>query len=152
MTGQAPRQHAPILTFTGKYAFLSNFSDSQITVSVDGMGEVYPTVEHAFQAAKSTDPMTRRRIRNANGARQAKVIGGHIELRPDWENIKLGIMKTLLLKKFHSTPLKSWLLETGDALLVEGNWWHDTYWGVCEGKGENHLGLLLMEVRDELAG
>lgn len=71
-------------------------------------------------------------------------------LRRDWEEVKLDIMYELLKCKFDQNPsLKEKLINTGDRLLVEGNDWHDTYWGVCNGKGSNHLGKLLMKLREE---
>jgi len=71
-------------------------------------------------------------------------------LRPDWARIKLDIMYHLLQQKFRDPLLQKLLLRTQDAELVEGNVWNDTYWGVCSGVGENHLGRLLMLVRFHL--
>ena len=107
-------------------------------------------MEHAFQAAKTLDEDERRRIRNEPSAAGAKQRGKHATLREDWEQIKVGVMRDLLRQKFGTDPLRSRLLKTGKSKLVEGNWWGDRFWGVCEGKGENHLGLLLMEIREEL--
>ena len=80
----------------------------------------------------------------------AKKLGRKATIRPDWEKIKLPIMEYLLRQKFGDKTLKALLIGTGDAELVEGNMWGDTYWGVCKGKGENHLGKLLMKIREEL--
>ena len=136
-------------SFRGKYAFLSNFYSSPITIHAI----VYPTVEHAFHAMKSLDQQTREIISKAPTATTAKHMGNEIKLRSDWEDIKLSIMKALVFFKFSAhIDLQARLLETGDEKLVEGNWWRDTFWGVCNGKGENHLGKILMEVRDIFRG
>lgn len=82
---------------------------------------------------------------------KAKQLGRKIKIRADWELIKLGVMWALVLKKFEEHPeLKKLLLDTKDKLLIEGNHWNDTYWGVCNGKGLNHLGNVLMTVRKQL--
>jgi hypothetical protein len=105
--------------------------------------------------------MARARIAAFQYPRQAKRAGRQLILRPDWEDAKLDIMYQLVLEKFSKDPvLRQRLLDTGDALLVEGNWWHDQFWGnctcgkrpQCAGEGENHLGLILMAVRADLAG
>lgn len=132
--------------FTGQYRFLSNFWS--VTIAFEGHS--YRTVEHAFQAAKTLDPEERRRIRAEPNAAGAKERGKHVEMRLDWEQVKVDIMRQLLRQKFGTEPLKSYLLKTGKSQLVEGNWWGDRFWGVCEGKGENMLGKLLMEIRTEL--
>jgi ribA/ribD-fused uncharacterized protein len=135
-----------ILGFFGRYAFLSNFHPSPIEVD----GSVYPTVEHAFQAAKTTDPAKAREIRKAKKPGDAKRLGRKVRLREDWEQVKDSIMYELLKKKFKDDSLKRGLLATKDEYLEETNTWKDTYWGVCDGKGSNKLGHLLMKVRSEL--
>ena len=132
--------------FQGENRFLSNFYPSR--VEFDGV--VYPTVEHAYQAAKTLDPELRKKVRDAVKPGAAKRLGRGVALRADWETVKCRVMFTLLRWKFHHQPLRGRLLATGDAELVEGNRWGDTYWGVCGGKGENRLGKLLMQVRKEL--
>ena len=72
------------------------------------------------------------------------------ELRKDWDDIKLRVMRKALRYKFRDNILCMKLLSTGDSYIEEENWWGDTYWGVCNGVGENNLGKLLMEVREEL--
>lgn len=137
-----------IMSFTGDYAFLSNFYP--VDVIYDGWK--YRTVEHAYQAAKTLDLYMRDAIRSCRKPGLAKTFGRAAELRPGWDEIKLSVMADLLRQKFTvREDLKARLLETGDATLVEGNHWHDVWWGVCNGRGENHLGILLMEIRDELA-
>lgn len=135
-----------IASFTGPHRFLSNFWPC--CVVLDGCS--YRTVEHAYQAAKTLDEEDRRRIRTTHDAAGAKHRGKHVEVRIDWEAIKVDVMRSLLRQKFSTDPLRTKLLRTGNATLVEGNWWGDTFWGVCGGKGQNVLGQLLMEIRTEL--
>lgn len=136
-------------SFKGEYAFLSNFY--HLSTPIIYMAEVYPTVEHAYQAAKSPTAEGRKAIRLASSPGMAKKFGRVIPVRKDWEEVKLFIMKSLLDQKFRSDiSLLEKLLATGDAELIEGNWWGDEFWGVCRDKGLNHLGKLLMEVRKEL--
>lgn len=132
--------------FTGRWRGLSNFEPAWVYFD----GKAYPTVEHAFQAAKTFDPVEREGIRSARTPAEAKRLGRSVELRPDWEDVKFTIMYELLLWKFMSEPYRSLLLSTGTAELVEANFWRDTVWGVYGDKGENHLGLLLIEVRKGL--
>ena len=129
--------------FDGKWAFLSNFHDSEIEFE----GITYPTNEHFFQAMKTFDVDERRAIANCATPGQAKRMGRRVALRPDWEDVKEAVMLEGLCLKFADEQLADWLLETGDEELVEGNWWKDTTWGVCNGVGENKLGKLLMKVR-----
>lgn len=147
-------------SFSGKYRFLSNFFPCEI--EFEGVG--YRTTEHAFQAAKTTDADLRRPFwENAPHlygkpltAGDAKKLGRKLPLRPDWEQVKLSVMEQVLRRKFEpqkfvsTITLRELLLDTGDAVLIEGNTWNDCYWGVCRGEGENHLGRLLMKVRADL--
>ncbi len=143
-----------IYRFTEEYRFLSNFWYAEVHM----YGKSYPTAEHAFQAAKTVDPEEREKIRNAATPGQAKKLGCKVQLRPDWEEIKLWVMKTLVERKFDPwahPELAQKLIDTGYETLIEGNYWHDTFWGVCEcdrhqSRGTNNLGRILMEVRDEL--
>lgn len=130
--------------FRGDRAFLSNFYPSPITVD----GILYPTVEHAFQAAKTDSTEHKLRIASAATPAIAKRIGRTVPLVPHWNKNRLNVMYTLLLLKFSDPVLQSKLLSTHSDQLVEHNTWNDTYWGVCKGVGANHLGKLLMQVRD----
>jgi len=134
-------------SFRGDFSFLSNFYES--TIYVDG--ERYRSVEHAFQAHKTLDPWSRRLIREAKTPGEAKKLGKGVKLRPDWESVKVNLMRDFVRKKFENPFMRPLLLATGDAILVEGNTWNDTFWGVCKGTGKNMLGKILMEVREELA-
>lgn len=144
---------AAITTFTGAHRFLSNFSP--VTVWLDGV--CYQSIEHAYQAAKTLNPQTRATflLIDAGGAKR---LGRRIALRPDWDDVKLEIMRALITQKFSRSDhpsLVTLLLATQPHELVEGNSWHDVFWGRCTcekhgGVGENHLGRLLMERRDAL--
>lgn len=132
--------------FQGGYRFLSNYWSSPMIIE----DLTYPTVEHAFQASKTLDREKRREISNMGTPYRAKQAGRKLVLRPKWEEIKVDIMLFYLRIKFQDPHLKQQLLDTGDDILIEGNDWHDTFWGICNGVGENHLGKLLMQVRSEI--
>ena len=127
-----------------RYNWLSNF----FIVDVRLDGKLYPSVEHAYKAAKTIDPEERRGFANQISL-HAQSLGKKVTLRNDWE-VKLQVMEDLLRQKFRDPWLRTRLLETGEAELIEGNDWGDTYWGVCKGQGKNHLGRLLMKIREEL--
>jgi len=134
-----------INSFNGEYSWLSNFYERAFQYN----NVYYPTAEHAFQAAKTTNPMEANIIRHAATASQAKREGRRCTIRADWEDVKLGVMFEILTAKFSDQELMAKLLATGEQALIEGNNWNDSYWGVCNGKGENHLGKLLMRLRSE---
>lgn len=137
----------PIDSFSGRYRFLSNFWYQD--VQLDGV--TYATVEHAYQAAKTLDPSIRQLVRMAGSPGQAKRMGNRIILRPAWDAVKLVVMLDLVRQKFQNSLLLTMeLRNTFDASLIEGNHWGDTFWGVCNGKGENNLGKILERVRAEL--
>lgn len=143
-----------IESFDGKYAFLSNFFAAP--TSYDGV--VYPTAENAYQAAKTLRPFERALFLNIPPGK-AKKLGRRVVLRPDWEDIKLAVMMDCVGSKFlqHGRPtLVDQLLETGHTDLIEGNYWHDNFWGDCTCQrcedipGQNVLGMLLMRLRDDI--
>ncbi|TWT58064.1 Swarming motility protein YbiA [Thalassoglobus neptunius] len=135
-----------IMSFSGEYRWLSNFW----AVSVVLDRETYPSVEHAYQASKTTDRFERQLIQESQSAGHAKKLGSKLKERKDWDSIKLHIMEDLLRQKFSVPDLKEQLIATGHAEIIEGNTWGDHFWGVCKGTGENHLGTLLMKIREEL--
>ena len=132
--------------FKGKYEFLSNFYSC--TVRMDGL--IYPTVEHAYQAMKTSDMKERIEIQRESTPAKAKRRGQKVHLRPNWEFIKVATMNILVRKKFENPELADMLKATGQERLVEGNNWGDYFWGQVNGKGENHLGQILMKIREEL--
>lgn len=140
---------APITSFQGDARFLSNFWPCKIHFA----GRVFPSVEHAYVACKSEDPKFHLLVCNTTRPGDAKRLGRKVVLRPNWELVKVPFMRGFIWQKFSSLHpnLVERLLATGDALLIEGNTWGDTFWGVCNGVGQNHLGKLLMERRKELA-
>jgi ribA/ribD-fused uncharacterized protein len=89
-------------------------------------------------------------IRNAPTPGRAKRLGRNVPLRKDWHNEKLNIMRALVTQKFQYAYLAKKLIATAPATIIEGNSWGDRYWGICEGQGENHLGRILMDVRERL--
>jgi len=136
-----------IFGFNGDYRFLSNFYPS--IVEYDGLH--FPTVEHAYQAAKTLNPTQRREIQVAVSPYKAKMLGRHVHLRDDWDGMKINVMEVLLRKKFVGYhALSERLYQTGDKYLEETNTWGDTFWGVCKGKGQNVLGNLLMKIRSDV--
>lgn len=144
---------APIRHFNGDHAFLSNFYPSPVTYE----DLEYPTVEHAYQAAKSTDQEVRLKVQALATPGAAKRAGRRIKRRKDWFAINLGIMTDLLRQKFTRYPeLGDLLLATGECELIEGNDWGDDFFGMVKDKktgewrGENQLGRMLMLVRSEL--
>lgn len=139
----------PISEFSGKYRFLSNFWP----VVVGFEGNWYPSVEHAYQAAKFDDPIWRVLLRDTAEPGRAKHIANKYPARAGFFEQRLAIMEHLLRQKFQpGSELARLLLDTKDALLEEGNRWGDRYWGKClrTGQGENQLGLLLMKIRLDL--
>jgi ribA/ribD-fused uncharacterized protein len=144
----APKTGSLINRFDGKHAFLSNFYPAEIELS----DMTYPTVEHAYQAAKTLDMTLRAQIMQAHTPGQAKRLGRTVPLRPDWEDIKAAEMWRLLVKKFNIPELRNQLLATGSARLVEGNLYGDRFWGIDlrTGEGENFLGTLLMLLRGRI--
>ncbi len=134
-----------IPSFRGDKFFLSNFYPCQVNWD----GWVWASSEHAYQAAKNFSDEYRKSVQACATPAQTKKLGKAAILRPDWNNVKLLIMEEILRAKFSIPELKAMLIATGDEELVELNNWHDTFYGVCNSKGENHLGKLLMKLRSE---
>lgn len=118
---------------------------------------IYPTVEHAFQAAKCINDEDKEKIRLIKSPAKAKFCGRRVPLRADWESQKIMVMENCLRAKFQDKTLRDQLISTKGMNLVEGNTWHDNQWGnctcarrSCQASGKNILGKLLMKIRDEL--
>lgn len=140
-----------ISEFRGKNAFLSNFYLTDITYK----GRTYKSVEHLYQAEKCLTNSEREKIRKAETPRIAKILGRRVQLRPHWDLDRITIMETILRLKFAKPTLKKLLRETGETELIENNYWHDTFWGVCKCDKHNHSGLnmlgkILMKIRAEM--
>jgi ribA/ribD-fused uncharacterized protein len=133
-------------SFSGQYRFLSNFWAAPTTV----IGIEYMSSEAAYQACKTTDLEVRQQFTKL-APNEAKKLGQQIQLRLDWTLVtKIECMELVLRAKFGRNPfLLDKLVATGNAQLIEGNTWGDTFWGVCRGRGTNYLGKLLMEIRKE---
>lgn len=138
--------------FDGPYAFLSNFSESPVVMA----GMTYPTVENAFQAAKTLNKELRVQFTRCS-PNYAKCLGRRVDLRPDWEDVKDSVMFSLLEQKFaFGTPLANALIRTQGAYLCEGNTWHDNHFGACTCdrclyvEHHNVLGMSLMCIRENL--
>lgn len=140
-----------IRRMAGEHSFLNSFHPACVHLD----GEAYPTVENAFQAAKTLDPSARAPFRTC-AASEAKRLGTRLALRPDWEAVKVAVMSALVAEKFAEPGLRARLRATAPRALVEGNWWHDNFWGSCHcarcgARGMNHLGRILMTLRDDAA-
>ena len=132
-----------IYNFRGDYGWLSNLA----TVDIVFEGGFYPSVENAYQAAKTLDKNMRKMFEDVSPV-SAKKMGRRVVLRDDWMKQRLPIMNHLVLQKFMHGRFEEKLLATDDQEIVEGNNWGDTFWGECNGIGENNLGKILMNVRE----
>lgn len=155
--------------FRDQWLCFSNFYPAPVRLNFDpvqihGDDFVYDSVEHAFQAAKGTSLKIRERFTYPElSAYQAKQMGRKIDCRLDWRSIRVDVMRNLVRQKFQPSILSRKIMGSFTAELIEGNWWHDDFWGVCYGEfmgksckyaphqplGENWLGKILMEVRQE---
>jgi len=132
--------------FSGEFDWLSNFFPCKLEFE----GLTFDNSEAAFQAAKCLNPIERTKFVGL-AAGKSKRLGKKVELRPDWNDIRIDVMREVLRAKFgQNKDLAEKLVATGDAELIEFNNWRDVFWGVCNGKGNNQLGKLLMEVRKEI--
>lgn len=134
-----------ITSFTGEYDWLSNFYPCKIKYH----GYEFLCLEGAYQLCKLPDEMVNDHIKEyaiLTGA-QAKKKAKLLPIREDFHIKKYEIMRFLISLKFQDPVLKAKLINTGDCELIEGNWWGDTYWGICNGNGHNYLGKILMELR-----
>lgn len=135
-----------INSFLNENYFLSNYYEAP--VKYDGI--LYQNNEAAFQAQKCADKADRQSFAGLNPT-AARHLGRKIPLRKDWEQVKIPLMREIVQAKFEQNPqLREMLLATGGAYLEEGNTWGDRTWGTVNGIGANHLGRILMDVREEL--
>lgn len=135
--------------FFGEYRWLSNFHLAEVK---DELGIVYPSTEHAYQAAKTEDPEIREQCLDMT-CREVKKWGQTLEIRDGWDDLKYFIMFCLIREKFQNhTELTNKLLKTRWKYLEETNHWGDEFWGVNykTGKGQNKLGLALQQVRFQI--
>ena len=144
-----------IYGFFGDWKWLSNFQLCETSYE----GDIYPSVENAYQAAKTNDREARKPMMEKTSddemteGKRARLFGRKAVLRSDWEEVKLEVMRSIVKEKFvRNEILRDALLITGDLnlYLEETNYWGDKFWGVSKGEGQNHLGKILMQVRSEL--
>lgn len=136
-------------SFKGKYHFLSNFHPCTVTIK----GIEYPSVEHAYMAHKAPEDKDWQALCQNKTIHPSiiKRFSRNVQLVDQWGTQRLIVMiECIRAKFFQNKYLAEALLDTGDEQLVEGNTWGDTFWGVCDGKGDNYLGKILMETRKEL--
>lgn len=132
--------------FFGDYRWLSNFHECKIKHN----NNIYPSVENLYQAFKCVDINDMNKFVNIT-PKEAKQLGKKIKMRSDWDMIKLKIMEQLIRYKFtKNDQLKQKLIDTKDYYIEETNNWNDTFWGVCNNIGDNHLGKIIMKIRDEI--
>ena len=139
-------------TFDDEYRFLSNFWSCKVSFYKDKVKYEAQTVEHAYQAMKANSTDDFLEILNVEHPGQAKRAGRKVKLKDNWDGIKDAIMTQMVRAKFtQNDDLKQKLKDTYPAILIEGNSWGDTYWGMIEGiGGKNKLGNILMTVREEI--
>lgn len=133
-----------IKQFQGEYRWLSNFADCDVFLE----GILYPSVENAYQAAKTINKEERIQFETCS-AGHAKRASKNITMRKDWSEIKKQVMFNLLCQKFNKEPYITLLLDTKLVDIEEGNTWGDTYWGIDlrSGRGQNILGKMIMDIR-----
>lgn len=131
--------------FHGPYRYLSNFYGCPVTYK----GLTFKSAEAAYQAQKANSSERKMEYTYMSSPEARKQ--GQLEvLPPDWEEKKIRIMTEIVREKFNQNPiLKKRLLETGEEEIVEGNTWHDEFWGISYGIGQNNLGKILMMLRHE---
>lgn len=131
--------------FKDKYAFLSNMYECPVTVMIDNIIYTFKCSESAYQACKCPE-----RVQEFVdlGGYGAKRLGRKVQIRPDWEELKFGFMYTIVKAKFDQNPFLKLRLKALQGEIAEDNTWNDTYWGICNGIGENNLGKILMDLRD----
>ena len=140
-----------INSFRKDYFFLSNFYETPITYN----GITYPSAEVAFQAQKTLDKDEQLKM-SLMTSNESKKYGRKLTLRDNWDNIKLGAMSDICRAKFEDPNLRDLLCKTYPHQLIEGNGWHDNFWGSCtcdKCKNEykyNNLGEILMNIRNEI--
>ena len=138
-----------IKEFSGNYNWLSNFFPCSICLN----GQVFPSVEHAYQSEKSSEREWKKWCQYVSSPGKIKRDAKKLEInRKEWDKKKLKIMEICIDQKFSKEPFRTKLLETGEEEIQEGNNWNDEFWGVNlkTGKGSNHLGKLIMKKRDRL--
>jgi ribA/ribD-fused uncharacterized protein len=141
-----PGSRRTTVRFKDQYAFLSNFHP----VSIYYQDVFFTSAEHAYQAAKCLNRKDREGIAALETAAMAKEAGRHVwPIHHNWNTMKVAVMEDILHLKFSTDhlELRRKLAETNPIDIVEDNHWNDTFWGRCNGIGQNQLGQLLMLIR-----
>ena len=135
------------MLFRNEYYYLSNMYPCVLKLRIHGKPYIFKSAESAFQSMKNPSRISE--FVELNGY-DAKKLGKRVNIRPDWNDVKDTMMLNILRAKFMQNPdlQKRLMLSTYE--IVEDNSWGDTYWGVCNGTGQNKLGVILMQVREEL--
>jgi N-glycosidase YbiA len=139
----------PIRFYTPRFYVFNNFSAHAIEFE----GKLYPTSEHAYQAAKCTAPQGREEIRQARSPLQAKMLANETYRAakdPDWEGKKVSVLEAILRAKLAQHPeAQEALIESGQEEIIEDSP-TDYFWGEgADGSGQNMLGKLWMKLRNE---
>lgn len=134
--------------------WFSNMISLRKPLLYDGL--LYRTPEHFYQAMKTADKHERAKIAFCKDGIRAKKMGRRVEIRGDWEDVKIDVMRFVQEYRFSSDEKMREMLLSTEGEIVEWNYWCDNFWGVCTcGKcngGENNLGKILMKIRDDLTG
>lgn len=133
-----------IYGFYDEFRFLSNFHPVEIQFG----NYIFPSSEHAYVSAKTHNEAIKEHISKIIKPQHVKKYGDTVVLYPGWEVDKLAVMFDILVRKFSNKDLRESLLQTENLYLEETNDWNDTFWGVCNGVGQNNLGKILMRIRD----
>lgn len=136
-----------IKQFKNEYRWLSNFAVCRIKIG----DFIYNSTEAAYQSEKSDDINWKIFCRD-NRAGVVKKKSREITLTNDWNMRKVNVMRIITDQKYNQTPYKEMLIATGERIIEEGNTWNDTFWGIdlITGKGDNNLGKIIMDKREEL--
>lgn len=132
--------------FQGEHRWLSNFP--KVPVIVGGMK--FESPECAYQAFKCRFFVDVAQFLGDVPSGHAKRLGRKIAVRKDWLDVRDHAMATVRLAKYANPEQMEKLRSTAGHLIVEDNTWKDTYWGVCDGVGENRLGKIDMAIRDRM--
>ncbi len=140
------------MIFRDQFHFLSNF----YSVPIETKWGVFSSAEHLYQACKFTDVKERERVRRHPGKGLKSFCRTLTSFDPKFNDKRLTYMKEIIHRKFDQNPWLQYKLASVEGIIVEENTWHDNYWGDCIctkrkqcnfAKGQNHLGVLLMQER-----
>lgn len=133
------------MVFKDQYFFLSTFYPCNMTLNIEGKECTFLNVEAAYHAQKN--PKLADKWSKVKGL-EAKRMGEKFEITvPNWDDIHLYAMANALHAKFSNSYMLS-LLKKLPGEIIQDNYWGDTYWGVYKGQGQNILGRMLTNIRD----